>query len=293
MMLKALTAVLVVAALASCVAAQPHRVAEAAMAQFSSESDALAGMDKLRFVNSRESKDLVGAAVTRGWWKMAKALVAKFNAAGINCRNSVQRATAAVLRESRDLNQLAAQAGSTKIISPAYKWAQNNASVLLLVKFSHKWDSPASVAVDSEKCEFGNKSVEFVASDQSRLKSYVLKLNLLHAIDVENSTFALTSVGRARLTLAKAKQGKLWRRLLKVKQKPSNQYTWWEMREKFESELEAMAKEARRAARARKRAKREAEAKAQGKTAARDTDDEDDFDDVELDDDTFADKDEL
>lgn len=66
---------------------------------------------------------------------------------------------------------------------------------------------------------------------------YELDLELFDDIDVEESKYEFSSVGRLSVTLAKKGRPNRWRRLLKQTEKPSNMQLWWEMHEKHEEAL--------------------------------------------------------
>ncbi len=66
---------------------------------------------------------------------------------------------------------------------------------------------------------------------------YELDLELFDDIDVDDSKYEFSSVGRLSVTLAKKGRPNRWRRLLKQKEKMPNMQLWWELHEKYEDAL--------------------------------------------------------
>ena len=66
---------------------------------------------------------------------------------------------------------------------------------------------------------------------------YELDLDLFDEIDVEDSKYEFSSVGRLQVTLAKKGRPNRWRRLLKTTEKMPNMQIWWEIHEKHEEAL--------------------------------------------------------
>ena len=66
---------------------------------------------------------------------------------------------------------------------------------------------------------------------------YELDLELFDSIDVDDSKYEFSSVGRLTVTLAKTGRPKRWRRLLKTTDKMPNMQIWWEIHEKHEEAL--------------------------------------------------------
>lgn len=70
-------------------------------------------------------------------------------------------------------------------ISPAFQWAQSPDSVFLNVKFSHKWDTPATLGCEADKVDFADRSLRFATVCASKRKNFALNLDLLRDIDAE------------------------------------------------------------------------------------------------------------
>ena len=66
---------------------------------------------------------------------------------------------------------------------------------------------------------------------------YELDLDLFDEIDVEESKYEFSSVGRLNVNLVKKGRPNRWRRLLHSKEKMPNMQIWWELHEKHEDAL--------------------------------------------------------
>ncbi|RYG45279.1 hypothetical protein EON67_10760 [archaeon] len=126
-------------------------------------------------------------------------------------------------------------------IAPAFEWAQSPDSLFLNVKFAHKLDTPATLGCESEGLQVSGKHLQFKAQCKKG-KEFHLSLHLLNDVDSSNSTWSMSSVGRAMVTLRKATNG-TWPRLLANPQKLPNMHIWWAMREKYTTENEEFAKQ--------------------------------------------------
>lgn len=153
-------------------------------------------------------------------------------------------------------------------IAPAFEWAQSPEAVFLNIKFAHKLDTPATLGCEAESVEFNPRSFLFRADCSENKKAFHLELSLLKDINVTESSWSMSSVGRAMVTLRKAENG-TWTRLLASTKKPANMHVWWAMREKYEDENASFAtkeKEKAAAAKAAAAAAAAAEATAKNET---------------------------
>lgn len=128
-------------------------------------------------------------------------------------------------------------------IAPAFEWAQSPDALLLQVKFSHKLDTPATLGCEADRDGLGlsinGRHVSFRADCKAARKAFHLTFTALRELDGDNSTWSMTSVGRATLTLRKATAA-MWPRLLSSTAKArSHVHTWWQMQEKLKAEIEA------------------------------------------------------
>ena len=86
--------------------------------------------------------------------------------------------------------------------------------------------------------EFERVSIRAACANQN--KHFKLDLPLFKAINVTNSTWSMTSVGRGSFTLSKLKLANKWSRLLQQKDRPKNMHIWWAMQAQFDDALEAL-----------------------------------------------------
>jgi hypothetical protein len=78
-------------------------------------------------------------------------------------------------------------------------------------------------------------------NDKTLLK-YQLKIDLNQPVEIDESKFELQSVGRLSATLVKSNSPEHWSNLLwtgeGARLKPTNMILWWDLVEKYESEIE-------------------------------------------------------
>ena len=111
--------------------------------------------------------------------------------------------------------------------------------VFLDVKFSHRLDSPGCLEVKDPKVAITENSLTFsgnCARSTQRIK-LMLDIEFFAEIDVEESSYSFTSVGRLNANLKK-KEDAVWNKPVKGK-KPQNVHTWWEMKEKYQKLMNA------------------------------------------------------
>jgi len=189
----------------------------------------------------------VVAAMRSGYWGCAEALATAAAASGTVLATDINNMVAL---ESRAINMKISALRSSlesanppsQIIHPAFLWAQSGDSIFLNVKFAHKIDAPATLDVNVDSVKLDNTSVSLRASKER--KAFELDLSpLRHAIDPDESSWTLGSVGRAMFTLKKAAaKPKKWPGLLaKNAKKPAGQMgVWWDRQEEFTKELDKL-----------------------------------------------------
>lgn len=252
---------------------------------------------------------LIAAAMHRGWFDLTDRLVSSAAAAGVDVSHSVHTAAngirtrlqrvvehlndaaAAAARAAQQAQQsaesttpngeapAASAAASPAVpagIAPAFEWAQSPDALLLQVKFSHKLDTPATLGCEADREGLGlsvsGRHVSFRADCKAARKAFHLTFTALRELDGENSTWSMTSVGRATLTLRKATAA-MWPRLLSSTAKARSQvHTWWQMQEKLKGEIEAWEQKRKDEAVAAKAAAVAAAANATGTADANGTD---------------------
>ena len=128
-----------------------------------------------------------------------------------------------------------------QIISPAFKWAQNLNEIFIEIKFSHRFDSPGCIEIKNLKVSILKNTVNLIG--YCVLGDIPIKINFkietLYDIDYQNSNHGFFGlVGRYQFTLKKKISNKYWEKLLS-KNNPvfTNMGIWFEMKEKYESEI--------------------------------------------------------
>lgn len=126
-----------------------------------------------------------------------------------------------------------------QVVSPAFQWAQNLNQIFIEVKFAHRIDSPGCLEIEKLSHEINKNFLHFegycVLGDFPI--KFELNLNLYDQITKEGTTINSGSVGRYQLYLMK-KEAKYWERLLFDKnQVISNMKVWFEMKNKYDSEI--------------------------------------------------------
>jgi len=124
-------------------------------------------------------------------------------------------------------------------VYPAFKWAQSLDDVFIEIKYAHRHDSPGCLEIKDMDIKIKNDSVSFVGycvlGDVPIKIDF--KINTYKGLNVSDCTHGAGSVGRYQITLKKDSKC-FWKRLLRDdSHMPSNMRVWFEMKEKYESEL--------------------------------------------------------
>ena len=126
-------------------------------------------------------------------------------------------------------------------VFPASKWAQSMDEVFIEVKFAHRHDSPGCLEMKNLKVELKERSVKLVGycvlGDVPIKMDFDIKL--WNKINVRESKHFESSVGRYQFNLVKKKKDNYWKKLMDDKMSiPSNMRVWFEMKEKYQEQLE-------------------------------------------------------
>jgi len=70
-----------------------------------------------------------------------------------------------------------------------------------------------------------------------QIMKYDLDLDFFEEVDLDESYYEFTSVGRLYLNLVKKNRPSRWRRLLKTTDKLPNMMLWWELHDKYRDTL--------------------------------------------------------
>ena len=131
-------------------------------------------------------------------------------------------------------------------IFPASQWAQSLDDIFIEIKFAHRHDSPGCLEIKNLNVNIREKFVTLTGN--CFLDDVPIKINyhikLLNKINIKESTHGTTSVGRYKFTLRKKKTNDYWKKLLDDKmQIPKNMRVWFEMKDKFQDQLNQYEKE--------------------------------------------------
>ena len=126
-----------------------------------------------------------------------------------------------------------------QIVSPAFKWAQSLEDIFIEIKYAHRYDSPGCLEIKDMNIDIKNNSVSFIGycvlGDVPIKIDF--KIDTFKGLNVSDCTHGAGSVGRYQITLKKNQKG-FWKKLLKDDfPAPPNMRVWFEMKEKYESEL--------------------------------------------------------
>ncbi len=124
-------------------------------------------------------------------------------------------------------------------ISPAFKWAQSLEDIFIEIKYAHRHDSPGCLEIKDMDIKIKNDSVSFegfcVLGDVPIKIDF--KIDTYQGLNVSECSHGEGSVGRYQITLKK-NQKSFWKKLLKEDSPvPPNMRVWFEMKEKYETEL--------------------------------------------------------
>ena len=197
------------------------------------------GAEEVCDESATDAKSLV-RALRRQDWTCATILAAAIDSTtlGINEVTAEIRTIESRLKQVKD--GLAAEStlvGGNHILTPAYQWAQSGDSIFLNVKFSHKWDAPATMIQTDDVDNVTYGTTNFSIHAHKGNKHFVLGVDLLREIDGESSSWVMGSVGKMIVSLKKDSfQKEWWPRLNKHKLKPPNQQVWWDRQEMYDHE---------------------------------------------------------
>jgi hypothetical protein len=126
---------------------------------------------------------------------------------------------------------------------PVFQWGQSNTSILIQVKFAHRFDSPGCINIRDEVVRIENKNVylsAYCVQANNPIK-FVLNISLFDEIIADKSTWKMESVGRMSMELPK-KDEKIWIRLLETTEKMNQMQIWWDLKEEHAEAMDAYSK---------------------------------------------------
>lgn len=181
--------------------------------------------------------------VKSGNFKVLDYFLVELNKRGIKFRDALNIAINNVQKKLEDLhNKFRFEDSDFQRVSPAFQWAQSMTHVYIEIKFAHRHDSPGCLEIKNQSIEIYKNMFYFkgycVLGDIPI--KFELNLELFQDVNKEESTWDFSSVGRFHVTLKKQMANMYWDRLLRdPNEHPSNMKVWFEMRSKFEDQLQS------------------------------------------------------
>mmetsp|Transcript_70063 Transcript_70063/g.81693 ORF Transcript_70063/g.81693 Transcript_70063/m.81693 type:complete len:292 (-) Transcript_70063:185-1060(-) len=122
---------------------------------------------------------------------------------------------------------------------PVFQWGQSNSTVLIQIKFAHRWDAPGCINIKDEVVKIESNSLYFSAFcvQANNPMKFVLNITLYDEIVPESSLWKLESVGRMHVELTK-KYEKIWIRLPESTETISQLQVWWDLRDKYADSMD-------------------------------------------------------
>lgn len=161
--------------------------------------------------------------VKKGWWELADELVSASHEQKADLSFAIRKGVSAVRTRADELiRSLNPKYNEKKQVIPVFRWAQNDTSIFLTIKYSVKWDAPGAVNVKDPAVTFNEDGTLFqfkaYGEHSGNKYEYTLDLDCFDKIMPRESTWSSASVGRFTAILAKRRSRK-WPRLLLDKKK--------------------------------------------------------------------------
>ena len=161
---------------------------------------------------------------------------------GVEYKENLEISLNTILTQINDVyNKHKYSEAQYQTVFPASKWAQSMDEVFIEVKFAHRHDSPGCLEMKNLKVELKERSVKLIGycvlGDVPIKMDFDIKL--WNKINVKESKHFESSVGRYQFNLMKKKKDSYWKKLLDEKMGiPPNMRVWFEMKEKYQDQLD-------------------------------------------------------
>ena len=161
---------------------------------------------------------------------------------GVEYKENLEISLNTILTQINDVyNKHKYSEAQYQTVFPASKWAQSMDEVFIEVKFAHRHDSPGCLEMKNLKVELKERSVKLIGycvlGDVPIKMDFDIKL--WNKINVKESKHFESSVGRYQFNLMKKKKDSYWKKLLDEKTSiPTNMRVWFEMKEKYQEQLD-------------------------------------------------------
>ena len=161
---------------------------------------------------------------------------------GVEYKENLEISLNTILTQINDVyNKHKYSEAQYQTVFPASKWAQSMDEVFIEVKFAHRHDSPGCLEMKNLKVELKERCVKLIGycvlGDVPIKMDFDIKL--WNKINVKESKHFESSVGRYQFNLMKKKKDSYWKKLLDEKTSiPTNMRVWFEMKEKYQEQLD-------------------------------------------------------
>jgi hypothetical protein len=207
-----------------------------------SESEIMKQIDSNMHILKVDSSRCLETLLKHGKFTSLEYFLNELSKRGIKFRESLNSAMTHIERRIEELhNRYRFDDEDYQVVSPAFQWAQSLDTIFLQIKFAHRHDSPGCLEVKNHVLDLQREKIIFKAYcviGDVPIK-FELNLDLFGEISDIESKGDFGSVGRYVITLKKA-PARYWKNLYPENYNiPSNMKVWWEMKEKYESEIKS------------------------------------------------------
>lgn len=154
--------------------------------------------------------------VSHGFWDLAQQIIEESHEQKYDISFAVRKATKEVKNRCDELvRALNPKSKVVNDVTPVYRWAQNDTSVQLTVKYAVKWDAPGAIDISEPSVNVTDDRFVFSAlGAHSGMKyKYTLDLDVFDFLDPAETVWSTASVGRMQATMIK-KSARKWPRML-------------------------------------------------------------------------------
>ena len=160
----------------------------------------------------------------------------------LNLNEKIASEFESVKQKMDNLVSMVSSVKKSHVVQPVFKWGQSEKNILILVKFSHKFDAPGCLDIKEGKLTWEKNLMRFVVNCMQANQPLEFRLELLLDEDLHHSkaTWVKDSVGTAIITIPKDSNGDIIKTLLhKDFKKPGNMKVmiWWELKGQHKSAM--------------------------------------------------------
>ena len=143
------------------------------------------------------------------------------------------------------LLKMISQVKKALVSLPVFMWGQSYESVVVHVKFSHRFDTPGCLDISEEKFEVRGRKLYYEARCMQLQQpiNFIIDMNLYEEALDEGKVIKKGSVGTRVLEFKKTKRG-IWRNLHDETEKFSRMQMriWWELRDVYPDAMDEFSR---------------------------------------------------